>query len=95
MWEIKCIIHFSFQLWCLIFGKSDLQWKEDFCFHFLTFIRKMEVIMHLYLRFLMHIEAANFYLLQKIVSLSISASVLSRNEWQKNVSQICAKVWVS
>lgn len=51
--------------------------------------------MHLYLRFLMHIEAANFYLLQKIVTLSISASVLSRNEWQKNVSQICAKVWFS
>lgn len=51
--------------------------------------------MHLYLHFLMHIEAANFYLLQKIVTLSISASVLSRKEWQKNVSQICAKVWVS
>lgn len=80
---------FSFELWCLIFGKSDLQWEEDFSFHFLKFIRKMEIIMHLYLRFLMHIETANFYLLQKTVILSISASVLSRNEWQKCLPNLC------
>lgn len=51
----------------------------------------MEVIMHLYLRFLMHIETANFYLLQKTVILSISASVLSRNEWQKMFTKFVQK----
>lgn len=80
---------FSFELWCLIFGKSDLQWEEDFCFRFLTFTRKMEVIMYLCLHFLMHIKTTSFYLLWKTIILSSSTYVLSRKEWQKMLPNLC------
>lgn len=79
---------FSFEPWCLIFGKSDLQYDEDLCFHFLTFTGKMEVIMYLYLHFLMHIDT-DFYLLWKIFILSSSTNVLYRKEWQKMLLNLC------
>lgn len=45
---------FSFELWCLIFVKSDLQCEEDFGFHFLPFTWEMEMIIHLYSHFLLY-----------------------------------------